>query len=787
MKRFLFLIFFSAVFGSVFSQEQEYNQTVRGSVYDKDSKTPLWGVNIVIEETSPLLGTSTDSSGNFKIPAVPVGRHTFKVTYLGYQDIVLPEILISTGKEMVLNFEMQEKISNMKELTVKGNRNKDLPLNTMATVSARSFNVEETGRYAACINDPARMVQSFAGVASNGDESNEIIIRGNSPRGLLWRLEGIEIPNPNHFSNGEGDSGGGVSMISNNLLASSDFFTGAFPAEYGNALSGVFDINMRKGNTGKHEYALQLGVLGMEAALEGPFSKKNKSSYLFSYRYSTLDFLYSIGVKVAGNIVPKYQDMQFNLYFPAKKTGKFNVWGLAGLSSLGNTPYEDSTNWKKHSDKLHYNQVQRTGVIGLGHVFPFGNNKTYLKSTVALSSERNAFIEDTLDNNYNYRPVYRDTFDYFISRISVMVNHKLNSSNVFRAGVIYGNYNYNLTVKSTDSDSGAFVYYLNSKGNTALAQAFVQWQHRPNEDITVNAGAHSMFFLLNEDAVFEPRCGVRWQFNALMALNAGVGLHSRIESISNYMAEEIQTDGSSVKPNLDIKFTKAFHAVLGYDYLMREDMRLKAEIYYQYLFDVPVQDTASVFSAVNYVGGFTNTPMANSGYGRNYGIETTVEKFFTKNYYFLATASLFESRYCGSDGMWRNTFFNNNYIFNFLGGKEFPVGKRKNNIFNINIRMIRKGGNRLVPIDLQKSIAHNHTVYIDSLAYEEKAPDYIRIDAGLSYRKNNKNYSWIISLDVENVLNRMNVYSRYFDKETKQIENNYNLGILPILSFKIEF
>lgn len=785
MKSFLYILIL--LLFSFASVAQNYYQTVKGTIIDKDSKTPLWGVNIVTEGTSPLLGTSTDSSGNYKIIRVTVGRHTFKVTYLGYKDIVLPEILVSTGKELVLNFEMQEKVSNMKELTVKGNKNKDLPLNTMATVSARSFNVEETGRYAACINDPARMVQSFAGVASNGDESNEIIIRGNSPRGLLWRMEGIEIPNPNHFSNGEGDSGGGVSMISNNLLSSSDFFTSAFPAEYGNALSGVFDINMRKGNTEKHEYALQLGVLGMEAALEGPFSKKNKSSYLFSYRYSTLDFLYSMGIKVAGNIVPKYQDMQFNLYFPTKKAGKFNVWGLCGLSGLGNTPAEDSTKWEKYSDKLHYDQVQRTGVIGVGHVFPFGNNKTYLKSTIALSSERNAFVEDTLDYNYNYRPVYRDTFDYYVARISVMINHKLNSRNVFRAGVIYGNYNYNLIVKSIDSDSGGFKYFLNSKGNTGLAQAFVQWQHRPNEDVTINSGVHSMVFTLNNDAVIEPRLGIRWQFNGLMALNAGVGMHSRIESISNYMAEKKLIDGTIVKPNKDIYFTKAFHVVLGYDFLIREDLRLKAEVYYQYLFDVPVQDTTSIFSALNYVGGFTSTPMVNGGFGRNYGIEATVEKFFTKTYYFLATASLFESRYCGSDRVWRNTFFNNNYIFNLLGGKEFHAGKKKNNIFNINTRIIWKGGNRLVPIDLQQSIDHNHTVYIDSLSYEEKAPDYIRIDVGFSYRKNNKNYSWVIAFDVENVLNRMNVYNRYFDKKTKQIENNNNLGILPILSFKVEF
>ena len=348
----IFLLFLSFIGFS-----QNYVQTVRGSLTDKDSNAPLWGASVVVVNSSPLIGALTDSAGNFKLINVPVGRHTLKITFIGYEDIVLPELLVSTGKETVLNLEMKEKVNSMKTVTINADKIKDKALNPMATVSARSFNVEETGRYAACIDDPSRMAQSYAGVSSNGDESNEIIIRGNSPRGLLWRLEGIEIPNPNHFSNGQGDSGGGVCMLSNNMLSNSDFFTGAFPAEYGNALSGVFDINLRKGNSEKREYAFQLGVLGMEASAEGPFSNTGKSSYLFSYRYSTLDFLYKIGINVAGNIVPKYQDMQFNIYLPTAKAGKFNLWGLGGTSNTSNTPISDSSKWEKYSDKLNLSLI----------------------------------------------------------------------------------------------------------------------------------------------------------------------------------------------------------------------------------------------------------------------------------------------------------------------------------------------------------------------------------------------------------------------------------------------
>ena len=777
----ILLLIFSKI-----SFSQNYTQTVKGTITDKDSKAPLWGASVVVLNGSTIKGVLSDSSGAFKLENVLVGRHTIKITFIGYENLVIPEILVSSGKEIVLNLEMKEKIASIKVVTIKGEKIKDKPINTMATVSARSFNVEETGRYAACINDPARMAQSYAGVASNGDESNEIIIRGNSPRGLLWRLEGIEIPNPNHFSNGEGDSGGGVSLLSNNLLSNSDFYTGAFPAEYGNALSGVFDINLRKGNSEKHEYALQLGVLGMEAAAEGPFSKKEKSSYLVSYRYSTLDFLYSIGLNVAGNIVPKYQDTQFNLFFPTKKAGKFNLWGIGGMSNTANTPINDSSKWESYKDKLNYNDLHKTGVIGLTNVLPFNNNKTYLKTVVAISGERNISIEDTLNFNYDLRPISRDTFDYIISRVSVLLNHKFNSKNVLRTGIIFGNYNYSLSVKEL-TNTGDFQYFLNTKGNTGLTECYLQWQHRPTDEITINTGVHTMYFMLNEHYSVEPRIGLRWQFNGLMALNAGLGIHSRIESISNYMAEKTLPDGSIIKPNLKINFTRAFHAVIGYDYTIREDLRLKSELYYQYLFDIPVQDTASAFSAVNFVGGFTNLSLVSKGKGKNYGIDLTLEKFFTKSYYILFTASLYESKYAGSDGIWRNTFFNGNYIFNGLWGKEIKTGKNKNNIFNINTRIIWKGGNRLTPINLQRSIAENHAVYIENETYKLKGPDYFRIDLQLSYRKNKPKYSWIIALDFENLTNRMNVYNEYYDSETKQVEKNYNLGILPVLNFKVEF
>ena len=314
---------------------QTLTQTVRGKIIDQEAQSPLLGANVVVLGTDPLLGSSTEADGSFRIERVPVGRHTLKISCIGYEDAQIPELIVGSGKEVVLTIRLTESLTQMEEIVVTAESEKGKPNNELAFISARSFTVEETKRYAASINDPARMALSFAGVASTDDGSNNIVIRGNSPRGVLWRLEGIEVPNPNHFGE-EGASGGGVSMLSVNTLDNSDFYTGAFPAEYGNAASGVFDIKLRKGNSEQKEYALQAGLLGVDFAAEGPFSQNAKASYLVNYRYSTLGILGALGIEVVGDAIPNFQDLTFKVHVPTQRAGVLLSLGARRTQPTGN-------------------------------------------------------------------------------------------------------------------------------------------------------------------------------------------------------------------------------------------------------------------------------------------------------------------------------------------------------------------------------------------------------------------------------------------------------------------
>jgi len=389
---------------TVFAQ----TETIRGTVTDVQSRSPLIGAAVVLSGSDPIIGTTTDIDGKFKLENVQVGRLDIKVTYIGYAERTLSGIILTSGKELILSVEMEEKVMKKGEVVVRANRAKDQPLNTMTTVSARVFSTEEADRFAGARQDVSRMASNFAGIRSANDAQNDIVIRGNSPLGLLWRLDGVDIPNPNHFGN-LGATGGPVSMLNGNVLANSDFMTAAFPAEYGNALSGVFDLKMRAGNNEKHEFIAQMGFNGIELGAEGPFSKKHGSSFLINYRYSFLGILSAIGVDFGtGSAIPIYQDLSFKVRVPTKKAGIFELFGIGGISSIDflSRQLKDTTetNLFGTGEQDVYGRT-RSGVVGLSHTYIMKNN-SFTKLTLSASSIINANRFDSLNPAREPQPWY---------------------------------------------------------------------------------------------------------------------------------------------------------------------------------------------------------------------------------------------------------------------------------------------------------------------------------------------------------------------------------------------
>jgi len=775
-------------------------QTVRGNIIDQDSQEPLIGATIQLLGPNSL-GTTTDFEGKFQLDNVPTGRQSFVVQYLGYEPQNLEELVITPSKEVILTIKLKESVAQLKEVVVKASSNNHDPLNEMSMISARSMTIEELNRTPANFYDPARMALGFSGVTSAGDdESNEIVVRGNSPAGILWRIEGIEVSNPNHFSEA-GTAGGGISMLSTNAMGTSDFFAGAFPAEFGNALSGVFDIKLRNGNNNTTEAAVQLGLLGLNTAVEGPLKKGYDGSFLINYRYSTLGIIENLGIIESGSGAPNFQDLSFKVRLPTKKAGTFSLFGLGG-DFISEDDYENVGEERRDIFS------GKTGIVGLSHLLNI-SNKTYLKTVVATNYAGRFYDEGRLGviSDDQIENDYKEFFEDNSNRISVLLNHKFNSKHVLRVGGVFSHLGYDLKLEERqfywiENADGSFtrdytdnwITLLNSKGNSYSIQSYLQWKYNIAANLTLNTGLHLLSFGLNKNTSVEPRVGLKWQFHPKQSLAVGIGRHSKIESLSTYFVQRTNAQGQAVLPNRDLPLQKATHYILSYNLALAKKLNFKVETYYQNIDNLPVSsDPNSNVALLNqyYFDVFFDIPsLSSEGKGRNYGVDVSLEKGFSNNTYFVLNGALFKSEYQTLTKEWYQTKFSSNYNFVAIGGKEFHFGKKANRTLGINAKLILNGALRYTPIDEAASIAAQESIYNET-PFTAHLPTYWRADFGVNYNWYKKRVVHSLSLNVQNVTNRENVFSRneFYSSSDGQIvrRQGTQLPLIPILSYRIEF
>lgn len=797
MKKSLFTLCL-ILLSSLALSAQSSTQTVRGTVLDAQSEIPLIGAAVELISVEPTRGVTTDVDGQFTITDVPVGRQIFRISYLGYNAVTIPNVLVTAGKEVVLDAGLEESIVQMDEVVVTATVEKDRANNELATISARSFTLEEVTRYSGGRNDVSRLASNFAGVSTADDSRNDIVIRGNSPTGVLWRLEGIPIPNPNHFST-LGTTGGPVSALNTNLLRNSDFMTSAFPAEYGNATAGVFDIGFRSGNKNDYEFTAQLAAFsGMEFMAEGPLSKKKNSSFLVSFRNSFVQVADAAGIPVGTNATPNYRDLSFKVDFANGKAGKFSLFGIGATSDIDFLGNEiDETDLFANPDEDAF-VVSKMGIMGLKHNIIL-DSKTYIRTVVSASTSRNNFDQDNyLESGEKFRATEVEDINDRYS-ISSYINKKFNAKLNLRTGILVEYFRLSTSVDDRDNrpdfDGDGlpdWVTLRDFSGGLALYQAYAQTQYKINQQWTLNAGLHGQYLDFNDTYAVEPRLAVNWQFSPKSRLNLGYGLHNQMQPLPIFFQVAEVSPGVIDRTNEDLDFTQSHHFVLGYDLRLSSSWRVKAEAYYQALRNVPVNQEPTSFSILNAGADFVfpeEAALVNEGIGTNYGFEVTLEKFFSKGYYGLLTASVFESTYEGSDGIERNTAFNNNYVLNVLGGREFKMGKDKRNALTVDFKLTTAGGRYYTPVDLELSQLANDEVLQEDKAFSEQYDPYFRLDFKVGYQLNSKTkkFSQQFFLDFQNVTNNKNVFVNRYNSLTNEVNTVYQSGFFPDLLYRIQF
>jgi hypothetical protein len=775
----------------------QITQSIKGTIVDKDTKSPIVGVLVKIAAAESISATS-DALGNYVLADVPVGTHIVMFTHDKHRAFTAQDVVVASARQTILNIEMEDIPTQISGISIKA---KKKVLNEMAVVSTRMFDVQETERYAGSRGDPARMASNFAGVQGADDSRNDIVVRGNSPQGVLWRLEGVDIPNPNHF-NVPGTTGGPVSMLNNKMLANSEFYMGAFPAEYGNSTSSVFDLNLRNGNTSRYEFTGQFGFLGTEIGAEGPLNKKKGSSFLLNYRYSTLKLFESLNIKIGTNSVPAYMDGSFKINLPVNSKTKIGIWGLVGTSKIDLIVSNIDSIPSELYGENDRDQYFKSNLAILGTTVQHQINATsYTKLSLAYSSSNvNAVHEkvfrDSLEQVTGLKPILY--YDYKINTLHTHLAYvnKISSNLTFKAGIVNNYYSVHF-VDSSRQYPPTRIEWLqrnNYNGSTNLAQAYAQIKFRPNDKLTITPGLHGQILSHNGCGSIEPRIGLRYNASANGNLTAGYGLHSQMQQLYQYFAQMPDTVSRPLH-NTKMGFTRTHHFVVGYDHAITKALGVRVETYYQYLFNVPIElRPGSSFSAVNQGGNFSRVfpdTLVNEGTAYNYGVELTLNRSFKNNFYYLLNGTFYRSKARGRDGVYRSTDYDSRFITNGLFGYNLPIGK--NNTLILGTKVSYAGGQLYSPPDVAASTALGDMVIIDSLRNTLQFKNYFRQDLKLGYRANRPRVSHEFGLDLVNVWGTKNILQLTYSPDlgaqgsANPFFESYQLGFLPLFYYRIDF
>lgn len=770
---FLVLLF------SVQLQAQQTLQNIKGSVTDRDSKQPLPAATVGIAETE--INVLTDSVGNFVLKNIPTGRVRIQVSYTGYQSYLSDYIILNAAKEFELDVEMEEEKKQLEGVVIKTSRNPKQPVNRYTLVSGRSFSPEETQRYAASANDPSRMALGFPGVQATRDSRSDIVIRGNNPVGMQWRLEGLDVINPNHFAR-KGSTGGGITILSLSMLDNSDFLTGGVPAEYGDVLSGAFDMHLRKGNNQKAEHSFKAGMIGLDYSTEGPI-KKGASSYLMNYRYSTLGLLNTVGLHLVDERENNtFQDLAFNLAFANKKNSvQWNFWGMGGYSKETGDEVKDTLKWKQYDDYAIYDFRTKMGAIGLGNTSRI-SEKSFLKSSLAFIAQEVIYVDDTLTRKKIASTVNDELYRNNRVAFTSSYNHKFSPSANLKAGIYLTNIFYYFKRDALDYATNVYRNFVDGDGSSVMFQPYMQMSLKPGKRFTINPGVHTLYLAFNKKSSIDPRISIQCKIDNRKNISLAYGLFSKILPLGSYFY-----NSSGSYPNMKLDMMRARHMILAYDHMLGNSWRIHTEAYYERLFHIPVvNDINRTFWILNELDGYAEEALVSKGKGTNKGIDISAEKFFSKGLFTILSFSIFNSTYEPLNGKTYNTRFNSGNSGSWTGAKEWKI--KRNRVFQLGWKMVYNGGLPLTPLAAIQSTTRE-PVLDETRPYSEKVSPYFRTDTRFALRKDRAGRSWQLALDVQNIFGIKNTdgLSRKYDPSVNQWVYKTQSGVVPVFSYQVDF
>ena len=775
------------VFISSLAYGQSY-QTVRGTITENFTEHPIDGVIVkLLVDNQAVKQTFCNEKGQFNFNNVEIGFYDVLFTHVNYKSFILPSITVTVSKENVLNIVMESRAKQLTEVEVNFNKERGIPNNEMANSSVFSIHPNDARRLAGGLDDPIRVTGTLPGVtAATNFSANFVSIRGNSPRSLKYQMEGVELPNPTHFAR-IGSSGVTFTIFSMQLLDKSDFYTGAFSAEFGDALGGVFDVKFKKGNAKKHEMTFQIGSLGVEFGSEGPISKKNNSSYVFNYRYAT------VGLGRIGNpSTPTYQDLSFNIDIPlAKSKGKLQFFAISGTSDRTREALKDSSEWTQSLDRTKLFLASTTATVG-GIYKKYIGAKTVFKLSAVGSYSKQSDNKDYVKDDFSILQQRINEYTSIPLTGAISLKHKFGLKHSNITGLSFNTTAHDWRAEKFSFNQNKQIVLMDGAGRSNLLKAYTQSKFSFTEKLNILAGVHYLIYDVTKQQTVEPRVSLNYQINSRHGISLSTGMHSQVENYATYLYEEKNLNGDKINPNKNLGLSKAVHYILGYKGKVFTNHRLRIEAYFQQLYDVPVDSLT--FSTINIDELSDLRTLTNSGTGQNYGIDVGFERYTDNGLYYIFNSSVWRSLYTAGDGIQRSTAFDNNYNLRFIIGKEYKLRASKNKkgvdryrAFSWNTNLNILGGQAFTPLDFVNSKLEQETIYDETLAFSKKGKTLIFLDFNFSYTINKKKRKTVWALQIKNLMNNGNaVYREYDTVLDKEIEIK-STSFFPNIYYRLEF
>lgn len=775
------------VFISSLAYSQSY-QTVRGTIKESFTERSIDSVVVtLLSENVKYMETTSDAKGNFVFTNVEIGFYDIQFNHPNYTSFIQPAITVTVSKETVLNSVMENSAKTLDEVEVTFTKERGIPNNEMANSSVFPIEPSDARRIAGGLDDPIRVAGTLPGVtASSSFSANFVSIRGNSPRSLKYQMEGVELPNPTHFAR-IGGSGGTFTIFSMQLMDKSDFYTGAFSSQFGDALGGVFDVKFKKGNSEQHEMTFQIGSLGVDLGSEGPLSKKNNSSYVFNYRYAT------VGLGRIGNpSSPTYQDFSFNVDVPlAKSRAKLQFFGIAGTSDRTRAALKDSADWKESLDRTTLYLASTTVTVG-GVYKKFVGKKSVFKATVVGSYSKQSDNKDYIQNNFSIINQKINEYTSIPITGALSFKHKFGMRHSNITGLSYNTTAHDWRAEKYSFNQNRQLILMDGSGRSNLFQAYTQSKISLTDKFEILAGVHFLHYDVTNQHTIEPRVSLNYQLNSKHSLSLSSGMHSQVENYATYLYEQTNTMEETVFPNKNLGLAKAIHYIIGYKGKVFTNHRLRIEAYYQQLYNVPVDSFA--FSTINLEELSDLRALTNGGTGQNYGIDLGFERYTDNGLYYIFNSSFWRSYYTGVDGIQRSTAFDNKFNLRFIVGKEYKLrasatkkGVDRFRAFSWNESFNILGGQVYTPLDFVNSKLEQETIYDESLAFTQTGETLLFLDFNFSYTINKKERKTVWALQIKNLLNNGNALYREYDTVLDKEVVVKSTSFFPNIYYRLEF